>query len=146
MKAFAQRMVDDHSTAAVKFKEAVLEAKLAMPPDKLDAKHQAIVDELAGKQRGFDKVYIEAQYKAHIETVDLFKGYAQGGEEDARVRGRVAAHPAGPFRPRRQNALRVTRRTDAPSAGYRHCSLTDTGPEHRGQNGSSALPVAAPQP
>ena len=40
VKAFAQRMVDDHSAAAVKFKEAVLEAKLAMPPDKLDAKHR----------------------------------------------------------------------------------------------------------
>ena len=38
VKDFAQRMVDDHSAAAVKFKEAVLEAKLAMPPDKLDAK------------------------------------------------------------------------------------------------------------
>ena len=34
----AQRMVDDRSDAVVKFKEAVLEAKLASPPDKLDAK------------------------------------------------------------------------------------------------------------
>jgi putative membrane protein len=90
VKAFAQRMVDDHSAGAVKFKEAVLEAKLAMPPDKLDAKHQAIVDELAGKQGGdFDKAYIEAQYKAHVETVDLFKGYAPGGE-DARMRAFAA--------------------------------------------------------
>ena len=86
VKAFAQRMVDDHSVAAVKFKEAVLEAKLTMPPDKLDAKHRAIVDELVGKQGGdFDTAYIEAQYKAHVETVDLFKGYAQGGE-DTRMR------------------------------------------------------------
>lgn len=90
VKAFAQRMVDDHSAGAVKFKEAVLEAKLAMPPDKLDAKHQAIVDELADKQGGdFDEAYIEAQYKAHVETVDLFKGYAQGGE-DTRMRAFAA--------------------------------------------------------
>jgi putative membrane protein len=90
VKAFAQRMVDDHSAAAVKFKEAVLEAKLAMPPDKPDAKHQAIIDELAGKQGGdFDKAYIEAQYKAHVETVELFKGYAQGGE-DTRMRAFAA--------------------------------------------------------
>jgi putative membrane protein len=82
VKAFAQRMVDDHSAAAVKFKEAVLEAKLTMPPDKLDAKHQAIVNELAAKQGAdFDKAYIEAQYKAHVETVGLFKGYAQAGED-----------------------------------------------------------------
>jgi putative membrane protein len=90
VKGFAQRMLDDHSAAAVKFKEAVLEAKLTMPPDKLDAKHQAIVDELTGKQGGvFDKAYIEAQYKAHVETVDLFKGYAQGGE-DTRMRAFAA--------------------------------------------------------
>ena len=91
VKAFAQRMVDDHSAAAVKFKEAVLESKLAMPPDKLDARHQAITDELAGKQGGdFDSAYIEAQYKAHVQTVDLFRGYAQGGE-DTRMRAIAAA-------------------------------------------------------
>ena len=90
VKAFAQSMVDDHSAAAVKFKEAVLEAKLAMPPDKLDAKRQAIVGQLAAKQGGdFDKAYIEAQYKAHVETVELFKGYAQGGE-DTRMRAFAA--------------------------------------------------------
>jgi putative membrane protein len=91
VKAFAQRMVDDHSAAAVKFKEAVLESKLAMPPDKVDAKHQAIMDELAGKQGAdFDKAYIEAQYKAHLQTVELFKGYAQGGE-DTRMRAFAAS-------------------------------------------------------
>ena len=90
VKAFAQRMVDDHSAAAVKFKEAVLEAKLAMPPDKLDAKHQAVLGELAGKQGDdFDKAYIEAQHKAHVETVELFKGYAQAGE-DTRMRAFAA--------------------------------------------------------
>lgn len=86
VKTFAQHMVDDHSAAAVRFKEAVLEAKLAMPPDKLDAKHGAIVYELAGKQGSdFDKAYVEAQYKAHVATVEMFKGYAQAGE-DTRVR------------------------------------------------------------
>lgn len=82
VKAFAQRMVDDHSAAAVKFKEAVLEARLTMPPDKLDARRQAILGELADKEGAdFDKAYIEAQYEAHVETVELFKGYAQAGED-----------------------------------------------------------------
>lgn len=90
VKAFAQRMVDDHSAAAVKFKEAVLEAKLSMPPDKLDAKRQAVLGELAGKPADdFDRAYIEAQHKAHVETVELFKGYAQGGE-DTRMRAFAA--------------------------------------------------------
>lgn len=82
VKAFAQHMVDDHSAAAVKFKEAVLDAKLAMPPDKLDARRQAVLGELAAKQGAeFDKAYIAAQYQAHVETVELFKGYAQAGED-----------------------------------------------------------------
>ena len=118
VKDFAQRMVDDHSAAAVKFKEAVLEAKLAMPPDKLDAKHRAIVDQLAGKQGGdFDQAYIEAQYKAHVETVEPVQGLRPGrrGYADARVRGRAAAHPAGASRPRRQDALRVSQRSGPPS-------------------------------
>jgi putative membrane protein len=90
LKAFAQRMVDDHSAAAVKFKEAVLEAKLAMPPDKLDAKHGAMLDELAAKEGGdFDKAYIEAQYRAHVATVELFTGYAQACE-DKRMRAFAA--------------------------------------------------------
>ena len=90
VKAFAQRMVDDHSAAAVKFKEAVLEAKLAMPPAKLNAKHQAVLGELAGKQGDdFDGAYIEAQHKAHVQTVELFTGYAHGGE-DTRMRAFAA--------------------------------------------------------
>lgn len=90
VKAFAQRMVDDHSAAAVKLKEAVLDSKLTMPPDKLDAERQALMDELAGKQGAdFDKTYIDTQYKTHVETVDLFKGYAQGGE-DSRMRSFAA--------------------------------------------------------
>ena len=39
--------------------------------------------------RNFDKAYIEAQYKAHVETADLFKAYAQGGE-DTRMRAFAA--------------------------------------------------------
>ena len=81
VKAFAQRMVDDHTAAGTKFKQAVSEAKLPAPPDKLDAKHQAILDALKSKDSGaFDKAYVDAQYEAHVETVDLVKAYAQGGD------------------------------------------------------------------
>jgi putative membrane protein len=83
VKAVAQRMVDDHSKAAVKLKESVAATKLTMPPDKLDARHQALYDELREKGAGdFDKAFIEAQYEAHVEAVDLFKAYAKGGEND----------------------------------------------------------------
>ena len=46
--------------------------------------------EVAAKQGDdFDKAYIAAQYKAHVETVELFKGHAQGGE-DTRMRAFAA--------------------------------------------------------
>jgi putative membrane protein len=81
VKRFAQRMVDDHTEAAGKFKIAVTEAKLTPPSEKLDAKHQAVFDSLtAANDASFDKLYIDAQYKAHVETVDLFKAYAKGGD------------------------------------------------------------------
>jgi putative membrane protein len=81
VKRFAQRMVDDHTEAAGKFKIAVTEAKLTPPSDKLDAKHQAVFDSLkAANDASFDKLYIDAQYKAHVETVDLFKAYGKGGD------------------------------------------------------------------
>lgn len=82
VKTFAKQMVDDHSAAGVKITEALTESKLTKPPFKLDAKHQATLDELAAKKgRDFDRAYVDAQLKAHVETVALFEGYAASGED-----------------------------------------------------------------
>jgi putative membrane protein len=81
VKEFAHRMIDDHGAAALKFRQAVNDANLTPPPEKLDAKHQAVFDELKAKDAGtFDKAYIDAQYTAHVETIDLFKAYVRGGD------------------------------------------------------------------
>ena len=86
IKAFARSMVDDHSAAGVKLADAVTQAKEARPPLKLDARHQAIMDDLAAKKGAeFDKLYVEAQHKAHVEAVALFESYAAAGE-DARLK------------------------------------------------------------
>ena len=50
IKTFAKHMIDDHSAAGVKLAEAVTQAKLARPPLKLDARHQAILDDLAARR------------------------------------------------------------------------------------------------
>ena len=42
IKAFANLMVTDHTGAGTKFKQAVTDAKLTPPAEKLDAKHQAL--------------------------------------------------------------------------------------------------------
>ena len=81
VKEFAHRMIDDHGAAALKFRQAVNDANLTPPPAKLDAKHQAVFDDLKAKDAGtFDKAYIDAQYTAHVETIDLFKAYVRGGD------------------------------------------------------------------
>jgi putative membrane protein len=50
----------------------------------LDAKHQKIEDKLSSASpEAFDKDYIKAQSKAHIETIALFKNYAENGENAA---------------------------------------------------------------
>jgi putative membrane protein len=81
VKAFAQRMIDDHRVADGKFKHALTEAKLPPSPAKLSAEHRAVLADLKSKKAAaFDKAYIEAQYTAHVETVELFKAYAEAGD------------------------------------------------------------------
>ena len=95
VKAFAQRMVDDHSAAAVKFKEAVLEAKLAMPPDKLDAKHQAVLERAcrqAGRRlrQGLHRGPVQGARRDRRAVQGLCPG--RRGYAHARLRRRAAAH------------------------------------------------------
>jgi len=74
-------MIDDHGAANLKFKQAVSDANLTAPTEKLDAKHQAVFDELKARDAGtFDKAYVDAQYTAHVETIDLFKSYVRSGD------------------------------------------------------------------
>jgi putative membrane protein len=86
VRTFADEMVRDHTEAGMKFKQAVSDGKLTMPPVKLDSQHQAALNELKSKDRAsFDKAYVDEQYKAHVETVDMFQAYADGGD-DARMK------------------------------------------------------------
>jgi putative membrane protein len=81
VKDFANHMVSDHSLAATKMKQALSEAKVQPPPEKLSAKDQKIYDALKGAHPAtFDKAYIEAQYNAHVEAVNLFSTYAKNGD------------------------------------------------------------------
>ena len=81
LRAFATQMIADHSAAAIKFKHAITDAGLKVPPMGTDAKHLAIIDDLRKKDAvSFDKAYIDAQYKAHVDTVALFEAYADKGD------------------------------------------------------------------
>jgi putative membrane protein len=81
VKGFASQMVKDHGEAATKLKRAVTDAKLKAPPDSLDAKHQAIYDDLKKKDgMAFDQAYVDAQMKGHVETVAMVEAYAKDGD------------------------------------------------------------------
>jgi putative membrane protein len=80
VKAFAKRMVEDHSKAGVRIREVLAQARVATPDERLDARHIAKMQELRDAGGAFDKTYIEMQYTAHVEAVELFKNYAAGGE------------------------------------------------------------------
>ena len=52
VRAFAERMIEDHTTAAEQLQLAVSEDEsVEMPPATLDEKHQALVDELSRRCR-----------------------------------------------------------------------------------------------
>lgn len=81
IKAFANRMVTDHTAAGAKFKQAVADAKLTPPAEKLDAKHQSLLDDLKKKDgTALDAAYVKAQHDGHVETVAMFEAYAKGGD------------------------------------------------------------------
>ena len=86
VKIFAHRLVDEHTSAGARFKQAVSQARLPPLAEELDARHQAILDDLTARDAAsFDKAYVEAQYEALRELAGLFRAYATGGD-DARIR------------------------------------------------------------
>ena len=81
VKDFAYRMVDDYSSTANRLKEAVSRAGLAPPPEKLDAPHQAMLDDLKAQDgASFDKAYIADQVQVLRDNADLFRSYATLGD------------------------------------------------------------------
>jgi len=84
VKAFAQQMIKDHTKASNKLKSDVKKAKVDKSnlQDKLDDKHQALMDELNKDENGaaFDKDYISKQVDAHDEAVSLFSDYSKDGD------------------------------------------------------------------
>lgn len=81
-KTFAKRMIADHEKASKELKAAVEGSKAqAQIPGALDSTHQSKLDKLKElKGEDFTKQYHSEQVTAHKNAVDLFKRYADGGE------------------------------------------------------------------
>ncbi|SKA35386.1 DUF4142 domain-containing protein [Consotaella salsifontis] len=83
VRDFAQRMVDDHTTAGKNLKAAVKDAGSDISvPKELDSEHQQKLDMLKNASGDdFDKAYIQMNVQAHQQAVDLFQNYSQNGEQ-----------------------------------------------------------------
>ncbi|MDR6759507.1 putative membrane protein [Mycoplana sp. BE70] len=81
-KSFAQQMVQDHQKTTNELKQLVNAGKVeATPADTMSDAQQSTLKKLQGLQGdGFTKQYQEDQVDAHEDAVDLFKRYAEGGE------------------------------------------------------------------
>jgi putative membrane protein len=85
VKRIAEKLIDDHTKAGKELKTTIKQADVkAKIPEKLDQKHQAMMDELK-KTKGtadFDKRYLDQQLSAHQDAIALFSGYAEAGDND----------------------------------------------------------------
>lgn len=85
VKAFAQKMVDDHTKAGVELKKLATQKKVTLPPDVLPA-HKQLMDKLS-KLGGaeFDKAYVTAMLEAHQKDVTAFESVSKtAGDADVK--------------------------------------------------------------
>ena len=86
MKAFGERMVDDHSKANDEFKGIVSRKGVTLPSG-LDAKDQATYDRLSKSEgAAFDRAYMADMVKDHRADITEFEKEANGGS-DADIKG-----------------------------------------------------------
>jgi putative membrane protein len=82
IRAFAQRMVDDHTKVDQQLAALASSDHLRLP-DTLDLDHRAAMDDLR-KRRGtdFDRTYLGQQIAAHQETLHLLEWQLAAGQDD----------------------------------------------------------------
>jgi putative membrane protein len=85
VKAFAARMIHDHTLSTEGLKKAIATgAVTASLPADMDERRKGLIDNLEkAAPADFDKTYIDQQVAAHNEAASLFKGFADHGDNDA---------------------------------------------------------------
>jgi putative membrane protein len=79
-KAFAAKMVADHSKTSAQLKSLAANAKVELPKG-LDSSHQGKIDKLNSLNGAeFDDEYDSMQVAAHKDAVSLFERYAKNGD------------------------------------------------------------------
>lgn len=79
VRAFAQRMVEDHTRAGVEMKAAAGKDGVFAVPTGLDEAHRRKIEALRGADGPeFDRLYLDMQQAAHQDAVALFDAQAKG--------------------------------------------------------------------
>lgn len=86
VKAFAQHMITEHTTAQTDLKSRASALGLSAP-DTVDAEHKALMIRLNSLNGySFDTAYINSQVKDHAKTIDVFNVEINGGNNSS-IRG-----------------------------------------------------------
>lgn len=82
VKAFAQRMVDDHSKANGELEQIAAKKSVTLPTT-VDAKHADMREQLA-KLSGaaFDTAYVDDMVRGHEHAVDAFSAASKSADDD----------------------------------------------------------------
>ena len=81
VRAFAQRMVSDHTKANHKL-IALMKSQGLTPPGAIDQMDQNMADQLSSLSgKAFDSAYLKGQVVAHKRTIALFKKEAMSGSD-----------------------------------------------------------------
>ena len=85
VKAFAARMIHDHTASTEALRKAIAPgAVTASLPTGIDERRKGLIDNLQKvAPADFDKTYMDQQVAAHDEAASLFNGYADHGDNDA---------------------------------------------------------------
>jgi putative membrane protein len=81
VKAFAKKMIADHTKLTNEMKP-LIKAAGQTPPTDLDQRRKGFLDNLKAADAGsFDKTYMDQQVAAHDEALTLMQGYAKDGSD-----------------------------------------------------------------
>lgn len=82
VKAFAQKMIDDHKAALDKIKATASSASLMAPPEALDDFHMRRINDLTETDgdADFDADYAALQVDAHNDAIKLFEDYSRDSD------------------------------------------------------------------
>jgi putative membrane protein len=81
IKAFGQRMVDDHTKASEELKPIADKMGVALPTA-AEGKHGKMVKDLSNREKNFDREYVNAMVKDHEKAVKLFEKTSKKGDSE----------------------------------------------------------------